>query len=363
MRHRLLTFLLLALLIPAGLAYGAEKVILDTDMVEGFDDGAAMIMLARAPNIELMGVTTVAGNSWVPEGTAYAIKQLEMAGRKIPVTSGTTRPLRPHRYENFEVERWQFGLGPNAWVGAFNHAEPASWLDVFRKRYGQEPGVSPDSRHSVEFIIQTVRKNPGQITIVVLGPVTNLALAVRQAPDIVPLVKRVIYMGGTFNHDGNVTSTAEFNWWFDPEAARIAVRTPFKEQVLISLDLSENVPFSKEHFNQLLSALGKRPAAALLRATSAGRNFIHNPGFETTAKEVIAAAVIIEPGLITKTKRGHVDVNADYGLAYGQSILFAEGSAPIGAQPFNIITEINQEGFWRLVCDPKYWGEEPAVQP
>ena len=72
-----------------------EKVLLDTDMVEAFDDGVAMIMLANAPNIDLVGITTVTGNSWVQEGTAYALRQLEIEGKNIPVAEGMRYPLRP----------------------------------------------------------------------------------------------------------------------------------------------------------------------------------------------------------------------------------------------------------------------------
>lgn len=88
-----------------------EKVILDSDMVEGFDDGVAMLALAQSPGIELIGVTIVAGNTWVSDGVAYALRQLEIAGQNIPVAAGVDRPFRPQRYELFGLD-WvsdQFG--------------------------------------------------------------------------------------------------------------------------------------------------------------------------------------------------------------------------------------------------------------
>ena len=115
-------------------------------------------------------------------------------------------------------------MGHDAWVGAFGYPKPESWQKVYRERYGKEPQSRPDPRHAVDFIIEEVRKHPGELTIVEIGPCSNLALAVLKAPDIVPLIKRVIFMGGSFFKPGNVTPTAEFNWWFDPEAARIVVR-------------------------------------------------------------------------------------------------------------------------------------------
>lgn len=186
-----------------------EKVILDSDMVEGFDDGVAMLALAQSPGIELIGVTIVAGNTWVSDGVAYALRQLEIAGQNIPVAAGVDRPFRPQRYELFGLERQLFGMGHDAWVGAFGYPKPESWQKVYRERYGKEPQSRPDPRHAVDFIIEEVRKHPGEITIAEIGPCSNLALAVLKAPDIVPLIKRVIFMGGSFFKPGNVTPTAE----------------------------------------------------------------------------------------------------------------------------------------------------------
>ena len=247
-----------------------EKVILDSDMVEGFDDGVAMLALAQSPGIELIGVTIVAGNTWVSDGVAYALRQLEIAGQNIPVAAGVDRPFRPQRYELFGLERQLFGMGHDAWVGAFGYPKPESWQKVYRERYGKEPQSRPDPRHAVDFIIEEVRKHPGELTIVEIGPCSNLALAVLKAPDIVPLIKRVIFMGGSFFKPGNVTPTAEFNWWFDPEAARIVVRTPFREQIMVGLDVCEKMPFSFDRYQAFLA--GQRPEMKkLLESTYAVR--------------------------------------------------------------------------------------------
>ena len=109
----------------------------------------------------------------------------------------------------------------------------------------------------------------GLPTIAEIGPCSNLALAVLKAPDIVPLIKRVIFMGGSFFKPGNVTPTAEFNWWFDPEAARIVVRTPFREQIMVGLDVCEKMPFSFDRYQAFLA--GQRPEMKkLLESTYAG---------------------------------------------------------------------------------------------
>lgn len=175
-----------------------EKVILDTDMVEVFDDGIAMMMLAKAPNVDLIGVTIVIGNTWVPEATAYAIRQLESIGMThIPVYEGIRHPLYPNRFENIQKEIALYGIG-DGYIGSAGYKEPESWDSFYRERYGSEPQMKPQDMKAVNYIIEQVKKHPGEITIMAIGTCANLAVAVRMEPEIVPLIKQVIYMGGVF---------------------------------------------------------------------------------------------------------------------------------------------------------------------
>ncbi|MBQ3893260.1 MAG: nucleoside hydrolase [Desulfovibrio sp.] len=332
-----------------------EKVLLDTDMVEAFDDGFAMLLLANAPNVDLVGVTTVTGNSWVEDGTALALYQLEVEKRgDVPVAAGLEFPFHPQRHELFELERKSCGMGADAWVGSFAVPKPASWLDAYRAHYHRAPTVTPVPKHAVDFIIDTVRSNPGEITIAAIGPCSNLAMAIRKAPDIVPLIKRVVYMGGAFFKNGNVTPTSEFNWWFDPEAARIAVRTPFKRQMVLGLDVCEKVVFQRDHYDRILRTLDKSPLADMLSSTFVGRSFEANSSFTHYVWDVLVAAVIIDPSLITGYVDMPVDVVDSYGLAYGQSIAYPQ-IAPPGCQVMRIVTDIDAARFWDLLNDKKYW--------
>lgn len=332
-----------------------EKVLLDTDMVEGFDDGVAMRMLACAPNIELLGVTTVSGNSWAPEGAAYAIRQLETVGRRIPVAEGTLFPLRPDRRLFFDGERQQFGLGTETWIGAFGHPVSEKWDTVYRERYGKEPPQKPETRHAVQFIIDTIRANPGEVTIAAIGPCGNLALAVRQAPDIAPLVKRVVYMGGSFFQPGNITPAAEFNWWFDPEAARIAVRSPFPEQVMVGLDVCDKFHIDRSRYAAIIAMLGGSDMVDVLESSQYGQEFAKNPGWTNGVWDLLVAAILIDPTLVKEEKTRRVDVNAEWGLNYGQSLAFGEDGGPVGSRLARIVMDIDQERFWEMVLAPMYW--------
>ncbi|MHC4521202.1 MAG: nucleoside hydrolase, partial [Planctomycetota bacterium] len=229
-RHSLI-LVSIALVFTALVSVGGakEKVILDTDMVVLYDDGVAMMMLANHPDIELLGVTVVPGNTWVAEGTAYALRQLELLKRTdIPVAMGIRHPLRAGRYETLQVERQMFGYS-SRYAGCFVRPEPASYRDVYRAEFESEAAGKPIDTRAVDFLIDQIKAHPGQVTVMPVGPCTNLAIAIRMAPEIIPLIKRVVYMGGAFDVPGNTTPAAEFNWWFDPEAAKIAVRAPFAD--------------------------------------------------------------------------------------------------------------------------------------
>lgn len=354
--HTLLSMAMWCLLCGTSVlaAQQKEKVLLDTDMVEMFDDGVALIMLANAPGIDLLGVTCVTGNSWVQEGVAYSLRHLEIEGRDIPVVEGMRYPLRPQRHELFEMERAQFGMGHDAWLGSLGRPEPASWQDVYKAQYGREPLFKPLDMQAVNFIIDTIRAHPHEVTIAAIGPCTNLAATIRMAPDIVPLVKRVVYMGGAFFQPGNVTPAAEFNWWIDPEAAQIAVRAPFKEQIVFGLDVCEKVVFRKEHYDRFLASLGKSPQADILKKTFVGQTFAKDAGFTHFVWDVLVAAAIIDPGIITAEKTCAIDVNTQYGLSYGQSLAFPTFSAS-GCAKARIVTDIDQERFWNMVNDKTYW--------
>lgn len=352
-----------ALVISHGAALTAdapkkEKVLIDTDMVEMFDDGVALVMLVNAPNIELVGVTCVTGNSWVEEGIAYAIRHLEIEDRKdIPVAVGFDYPLRPGRHANFELERAQYGMGRDAWLGSIGRPKPAGWKEFYKQHYAREPEFAPIDKHAVNFIIDTVRANPNEITIAAIGPCTNLAAAVRMAPDIVPLIKRVVYMGGAFYQQGNCTPTAEFNWWIDPEAAQITVRTPFKNQTVFGLDVCERVVFRRDHYDRFINTIEDSGAAKILRSTFVGRMFSdveQNPNFTHFVWDALVAASIIDPDLVTETREALIDVNTTWGASYGQSIAYPV-TGPAGTQRATIVMDVDQKKFWDMLNDTKFW--------
>ena len=179
-----LAFFCLIVTVPLrGEAAEKTRVILDSDMVEMFDDGVAMLMLLQSPQIELMGVTIVTGNTWAEAGTANAIRQLEGLGRDdIPVVVGTTPMRIKERFAKIKDEYRRFGRGHDvAYAGAADFPEPSSWQAAYRARFSAEPTLSPVKEDAADFIIRTVRENPGEITIAAIGPATNLTAAIERS--------------------------------------------------------------------------------------------------------------------------------------------------------------------------------------
>lgn len=175
-----------------------KRVIIDTD--PGIDDSLAILLALASPEIQLEGLTVVHGNCSTEQGTVNALSVLELVkARQTPVARGCVLPLvqpsllAPETHGNT-------GLG-----------------------YAQlpEPGIRPLVQHGCDFLIEKIMSNPREITLVAIGPLTNIALAIRQEPRIVQMVKEVFIMGGAIRHEGNTTPLAEFNTYVDPHAAHI----------------------------------------------------------------------------------------------------------------------------------------------
>ncbi len=191
------------------------KIIIDTD--PGQDDAVAILTALASPEIEVLGITTVAGNVPLPLTTKNALKVVELAGRpEVPVFAGAERPLE-RALITAEYVHGKTGLdGPEL----------------------PEPGVAARETHAVDFIVETLRREPaGSVTLATLGPLTNVALAFRRAPDVVGRVARIVAMGGGAFEGGNTTPVAEFNILVDPQAAQ-AVLAAGVGLTLLPLDVT-----------------------------------------------------------------------------------------------------------------------------
>jgi len=324
-------------------------VILDADMVDLFDDGVAMLMLATSPKVDLKGVTVVIGNSWVEDGVASAVRHLEGIGRTdIPVVAGVNTPTRPGRIENIQEEKKRWGRGHDSHLGAAGYARPVSWQESYRERYKGEPTIGPVKEEASDFIIRTIKENPHKVVIVGIGTGGNIAKALEKDPSIAPLAKEIVYMAGAFLHAGNVMPTAEFNVWLDPEAAKKEYRGAWPKQTFFPLDVCENEKIDYKNFLDLEKRIKNPVFKDMWENHYQTPLFRNDHKFKNFIWDVLAASYVLDPSIITEEVFMPVDVNDTYSLSYGATLAFA-GRGPEGSQKAHIVQKIDRKKVWKML--------------
>ena len=328
-----------------------EKVLLDADMVEMFDDGVAMMILERSAETELLGVTVVTGNTWAEDGVAFTIRQLEgMGATNIPVAMGEPRPETIERFNKIDEETKIFGRGHDAHMGAAGYARPENWQAAYRSHYGSStPTFGPVDEAAEDMIIRTVKEHPDEVTIMAIGPCTNLAKALEKAPEIAPMAKRIVYMSGAFFQQGNVTPAAEFNVWIDPESAKKVMRAPWKEQIIVPLDACEKMRLTKEDFFGFKHII-KKPEFNAMMARHYLAERLENISGPTFIWDVLAAALIVDPSVILEEVTMPIDVNDVYSPSYGQTLAYIRVQ-PEGTQKARIIKTIDEKKVLWIIHD------------
>lgn len=213
----------------------ARKIIIDTD--PGQDDAVAILLALGSPELDVLGITVVAGNVPLALTARNACQVLELAGRSdIDVYAGAARPLcRP--------------------LVTAEHVHGASGLDGAPL---PEPQMKLANDGAVAFLINTLREaEPGEITLCALGPLTNLALAFAMAPDIIPRIREIVLMGGAYFEVGNITPAAEFNFFVDPEAASSVFKSG-APIIMAPLDVTHKALVTHQR-NEAIRAIGTKP--------------------------------------------------------------------------------------------------------
>lgn len=228
-----------------------HKVIMDTDIGWMNDDCTATTFALKSPALEVMGITPIMGNFDLKWEVACALRLLEILGHEhVPVCPGFDRPL-VHERSSYADQVW----GGWATFKPFDTIPPGM------------PKLKADPRHACDFIAECVLNNPGEVTILAVGPLTNVAVAIRKHPQIIELVKEVVIMGGNIpalpRGHGNITPLAEFNFWVDPESARIVLRSGMPI-TLFPLNVCRQTKFDRAYFDRLASAESKYPEIAAL---------------------------------------------------------------------------------------------------
>jgi len=276
-----------------------KKIILDTD--PGIDDAMAIIFAEAHPEIELKAITCVYGNATIDNATHNALYLKQKYNLQADVAKGADKPLVRDPIGATTVVHGESGFG-----------------DV---KAPSQLNVTADPRPAHQYIIDALRAEPGEITLVAVGPLTNLALALKEAPEIVTLVKEVVIMGGAFGmneHRGNVTPYAEANIHDDPHAADIVFSASWPV-VIIGLDVTEQSFFTKKYLDELKDDAGEVGQFIWDISRFYLKFYSEKVGLEGChVHDPSAIAYVIDPSLFT-LREGPVRVVTD-GPAEGMTI-------------------------------------------
>ncbi|MEV8254558.1 nucleoside hydrolase [Rhodoglobus sp. NPDC076762] len=304
----------------------AEKIILDCD--PGHDDAIALLLAHGNPDIELLGVTTVMGNQTIEKVTRNALAIARVAGiTDVPFARGAHRPLVR------EIE-----------VAESIHGESGLDGPVL-----PEPIIELDARHAVDFIIDTVMSHdPGTVTLVPTGALTNIALAVRKEPRIAERVKQVVLMGGGVNV-GNWSATSEFNIVIDPEAAHIVFNECWP-LTMVGLDLTHEA-LATDEVAASIAAVGTGPARFVGELLDFfGETYRDAQGFDhPPVHDPCAVAFVIDPTVMQVVKVP-LDVELAGTLTLGMTVADFRAPAPADCTT-QVARNLDHGKFWGMVVD------------
>lgn len=305
-----------------------QPVILDTD--PGIDDALAILLAVASPEVSLRGVTVTGGNCAMYDGWQNARAVLSLVQRTdIPVLAGVGLPL----------------LRP-AFIAAETHG--ASGLG-----YATPPVATHarDQRHGVDFLIDTIMEHPGEVTLVPVAPLTNIAMAIRKEPRIVSAVREVIIMGGAVRVDGNTTSLAEFNFYVDPHAAHIVMQSGMPI-TLVPWDITRDVMLYQSHIDTLLAV--NSPVSQFIADATRFYLEFHQASFGVAGcaiNDPVALALAFWPEL-AQTTAVHIDIEHTSELTMGKSLITYVGDTTHPPRDTDMTGFNRQYGRWQSMHRP-----------
>jgi inosine-uridine nucleoside N-ribohydrolase len=281
-----------------------SRVIIDTD--PGVDDALALLLAMRSPELQIEAITPVAGNVPLDLTLPNALRMVEIAGRTdIPVAAGAKVPLTRRLV-----------------TAAYAHGENGLGGAVF-----PEPKTKPVDEPAASLIRRIVRKYPGEVTLITIGPLTNVAMALASDTELAPLVRGLVMMGGSLS-GGNITPAAEFNIYVDPEAARIVFQSGIPI-TMVGLDVTRKTSLTEQHAKTLESSDNPVSQAAAKIARNAiehnrQQGFLVGPNMHDS----LAVAAFLDPSVVT-LQDYYVDVETTGELTAGETLGYSPNAGDL----------------------------------
>jgi purine nucleosidase len=337
--------LLLLLALAATLCPAQKRLlVIDEDGAgPGGTDQMAMLALLQSPQVQVLGITMVTGDSWRDEETLHTLRMLELTGHTgIPVAKGANAPL----IRTQEETRLAFAVnGKVGWLGAWNHGTAESQPAVPALPEGQ-PTTKPIDEDAAHLLVRLVRAHPHQVTVYAAGPLTNIALALSIDPEFAALSQGIVLMGGSLNPQTDDPEFAadprhEFNFWFDPEATHIVLRANWPRIDVTTVDISIKAPVTQP----MLDAIAKSssPTARYVAAWSKSSSYLWDE---------LAVCAWLDPSLITKEKQVYMDADLNRGPNYGSTLTWSEELKPAtGVHQVHAQVDVDLPRFQKMFVD------------
>jgi purine nucleosidase len=332
----------LALCVSAA-CLGAEaaprrKVIIDQDAFGGVNL-QPLLMFLQSRDVEVLGITIESGDGWQKESVAHTLRMLELIGRTdVPVAAGATYPLINSEEA---TRRWEAMYGKVPYKGAWMDHWP-DYNTVNRLHYHAAdvvppleegaPTTKPVPEVAAEFLVEQVRRFPGEVSIVALGPFTNIALAAKLDESFAANAKELVFMGGALNPSSAVVDEfsmqfinrprVEFNSWWDPEAAKIMLHAGWKKIISVPTDATVGT--------KMTPALAKEAGSADTPVSGYFKSYgaVGFPMWDETA-----SAVWLDPGIVVRSEQLAMDIDIDHGPNYGATVSWPPSFAPGLGEP------------------------------
>lgn len=337
-----------------------RKVIIDQDAFGPAGSNLqSILMIIQSPDVEVLGITVESGDGWQKENVAHTLRMLELVGRPdIPVVPGATYPL-----VNSEeaTRRWESLYGKLAYKGAWMDSWP-SYNTVNRPHYHTaevvppleegNPSIKAAAGPAAEFLARKVREFPGAVSIVAMGPFTNLALASKLDDGFGAAAQELVIMGGSFNPDSAGRDEfsmqyvhnprVEFNSRWDPEAAHIMLRAGWRKITVVPLDATTDTLFSRAVLKAATDGADSPAARYIARFAQ--------PGFPMW--DEVAAAVWLDPSIVRHADRAAMDIDIDHGPNYGATVSWPAGGGPgLGEPDVSVVRKIKVLELERLFAE------------
>ncbi len=367
MKASLAAILCAALTVHSAIAQ-KRLVLIDQDgSGPGGSNQMAMMVFLQSPKVEVLGITMVTGNAWRDDEAQHTLRMLEIIGRTdVPVVPGAVFPLVRTEQETRIASAidgrvvWlgAWGQGPTTLSPSANGVVPTMVANPTIPKSNPNdpyfvppmpegaPHTKPLAEDAAHFLVRQVRAHPHQVTIFAGGPLTNIALAISIDPQFAELTQGIVLMGGSLDPqtDDPEFSTSprhEFNFWFDPEAARITLRAAWPRVDVTTVDVSIKAPFTQA----MVDAISKSP----------------NPGAQYIAKfsqdryymwDELAACAWLDPTIITKERQLYMDVDVSHSPTYGDTLTWTEDLKPqTGVRLVHAQTDLDLPKFQRMFVE------------